>query len=92
MIFSKEEWIGVFEDILNLFEASETPEHQCYIAEAPVAYTRYGDRDIFTDKIHVEHSNKGYRSQHYIIFLINTIVKYRFVLLRKKFMENLIIR
>lgn len=68
LIFSKEEWMGVFEDILNLFEASETPEHQCYIAEAPVAYTRYGDRDIFTDKIHVEHSNKGYRSQHYIIF------------------------
>lgn len=68
LIFSKEEWIGVFEDILNLFEVSETQEKQCYIAEVPVAYTRYGDRDIFTDKIHVEHSNKGYRSQHYIIF------------------------
>lgn len=31
------------------------------------AYTRYGDRDIFKDKIHAEHSNKGYRSQHYIV-------------------------
>lgn len=68
LIFSKEEWVGVFEDILNLFESSVAHEGQWFIAEAPVAYTRYGDRDIFTDKIHVEHSNKGYRSQHYIIF------------------------
>ena len=68
LIFSKEEWVGVFEDILNLFESSIDHEGQWFIAEAPVAYTRYGDRDIFTDKIHVEHSNKGYRSQHYIIF------------------------
>ena len=68
LIFSKEEWVGVFEDILNLFESSEFHADECFIAEAPVAYTRYGDRDIFTDKIHVEHSNKGYRSQHYIIF------------------------
>lgn len=68
LIFSKEEWVGVFEDILNLFESSIAHEGQWFIAEAPVAYTRYGDRDIFTDKIHVEHSNKGYRSQHYIIF------------------------
>lgn len=35
--------------------------------EPPVAYTRYGDRDIFKDKIRQEHSNKGYRSQHYVV-------------------------
>ena len=37
------------------------------MAERPIAYTRYGDRDIYKDKIYKEHSNRGYRSQHYIV-------------------------
>lgn len=67
LIFSKEEWFGVFDDILSMFASGKEDDAQDFIAETPVAYTRYGDRDIFTDKIHVEHSNKGYRSQHYIV-------------------------
>ena len=56
LVLAKEEWIGIYNGITV---------H--YIAETPVAYTRYGDRNIFQDKIYVEHTNKGYRSQHYIV-------------------------
>lgn len=67
LIFSKEEWLDVFENITGIFASVKEKDPLHYIAEAPVAYTRYGDRDIFDDKIHVEHSNKGYRSQHYVV-------------------------
>ena len=68
LIFSKEEWLGVFESIRAMFADSKEQDAAHYIAEPPVAYTRYGDRDIFQRKIHVEHTNKGYRSQHYIVY------------------------
>ena len=32
-----------------------------------MAYIRYGDRDVFHGKIKTDYSNKGYRSQHYIL-------------------------
>ncbi|MFR7986062.1 MAG: hypothetical protein ACLU9N_10950 [Clostridia bacterium] len=66
LIFSKEEWCAVFDSIRKLFAKSAETEYS--LAEPPVAYTRYGDRNIFGDRdIHVEHTNKGYRSQHYIV-------------------------
>ena len=65
LILAKEEWEGVFDWITERFQTNATDE--CYLAEPPVAYTRYGDRDIFGDKIYREHTDRGYRSQHYII-------------------------
>nr|WP_195455033.1 hypothetical protein [Ruminococcus sp. 1001713B170207_170306_F5] len=65
LLFAKEDWEAVFDRMIKLFSDSESMLG-C-MAERPVAYTRYGDRDIFKDKIHAEHSNKGYRSQHYIV-------------------------
>ncbi len=65
LLFSKEEWEGVFDDLIRLFPSKEYGSN--YMKEEPVAYTRYGDRDIFQDKIHAEYTNKGYRSQHYIV-------------------------
>ncbi len=39
-------------------------------AEPPIAYICYGDRDIFDSQIiNTDYTNKGYRSQHYIINL-----------------------
>ena len=36
--------------------------------EDPVAYVCYGDRDIYDDtRIRVDYTNRGYRSQHYVI-------------------------
>lgn len=67
LILSKEEWKEVYDDILSMFAPSPVKDSMHFIAEQPVAYTRYGDRNIFTDQIRVEHSNKGYRSQHYIV-------------------------
>lgn len=67
LIFSKEEWVNVFENITSIFEQKKEKDPLHYMAEVPVAYTRYGDRDIFDERIRVEHSNKGYRSQHYIV-------------------------
>lgn len=68
LILSKEEWEGIYDGIVSIFFKSEKEDKEHYIAEPPVAYTRYGDRDIFDEeKIHAEHSNKGYRSQHYIV-------------------------
>ena len=65
LLFSKEEWEGVYDDLTRLFPSEENGFN--YMKEEPVAYTRYGDRDIFRDKIHAEYTNKGYRSQHYIV-------------------------
>ena len=65
LILAKEEWEGVFDWIMERFQTNGT--ESCYLAEPPVAYTRYGDRDIFRNKIYREHTDRGYRSQHYII-------------------------
>lgn len=65
LLFSKEEWEGVYDDLTKAFPSEEKGLN--YMKEEPVAYTRYGDRDIFRDKIHAEYTNKGYRSQHYIV-------------------------
>lgn len=65
LLFAKEDWEKIFDQIMILF--SDTEAGIGSIAEQPVAYTRYGDRDIFKDKIHAKHSNKGYRSQHYVV-------------------------
>lgn len=67
LVLAKEEWIGIYNGITECFASSEKEDPVHYIAETPVAYTRYGDRNIFQDKIYVEHTNKGYRSQHYIV-------------------------
>lgn len=65
LTLSKEEWTVVHDWIINKFPL--TCDSDIYMAETPQAYTRYGDRDIFENKIHKEHSNKGYRSQHYVV-------------------------
>lgn len=62
---SKEEWEGVHDWLISKFPDDNTQD--IFMEETPQAYTRYGDRDIFKDKILKEHTNKGYRSQHYII-------------------------
>mgnify|MGYP005773948659 FL=1 len=70
LVFKKEEWERIFDKMVILFpshdENNSNEDKRC-MAERPVAYTRYGDRDIFKNKIHAEHSNKGYRSQHYVV-------------------------
>lgn len=59
---NKENWEYVYLFLKSLSETSVLK-----FVEEPIAYTRYGDRDIYQDKIHEEHTNKGYRSQHYIV-------------------------
>lgn len=66
LMLAKEEWNTIFDELIRMFPSSDE-NSRCYMADVPIAYTRYGDRDIFQDRIHVEHSNKGYRSQHYIV-------------------------
>lgn len=68
LILAKEEWEGVFDWIMERFKENATED--AYLAEPPVAYTRYGDRDIFGNKIYREHTNRGYRSQHYVIWFM----------------------
>ena len=65
LVLSKEEWEGIFDWMVTAFSREQGSIGS--MEEPPVAYTRYGDRDIFRDKIHKEHTNKGYRSQHYIV-------------------------
>ncbi len=65
LILAKEEWEGVFDWIMTRFKDNAVDD--AYLAEPPVAYIRYGDRDIFGNKIYREHTNRGYRSQHYVI-------------------------
>lgn len=50
---------------MSLFPQNDSSDIS--MVELPKAYTRYGDRDIFKGKIVSEHSNKGYRSQHYVV-------------------------
>lgn len=59
---NKENWERVY-SFLNQLQESSVFE----FSEEPIAYTRYGDRDIYANKIREEHTNRGYRSQHYII-------------------------
>lgn len=65
LVLTKEEWEPVYDNIMELFVNSQ--DEKVKLAEKPVAYTIYGDRDIFKDRIHREYSNKGYRSQHYVV-------------------------
>lgn len=65
LVLAKEEWGGIFDEIVSLFPQNDSSDIR--MVESPKAYTRYGDRDIFKGKIVSEHSNKGYRSQHYVI-------------------------
>lgn len=65
LILAKEEWEGIFDEIVSLFPQNDSSDIS--MVELPKAYTRYGDRDIFKGKIVSEHSNKGYRSQHYVV-------------------------
>lgn len=65
LTISKEEWEKIFDWIMLKFPDDQTLP--VCMAESPIAYTRYGDRDIYEEKITKEHSNKGYRSQHYVI-------------------------
>lgn len=66
LVLSKENWEAVY-DVMKKEFSSDGVNCECRMVEPPVAYTRYGDRDIFKNKIRTEHSNKGYRSQHYIV-------------------------
>lgn len=65
LVWSKEEWIGVFCELSEKFPDSK--DQPIHMEERPIAYTRYGDRDIYEDMIYTEHTNKGYRSQHYVV-------------------------
>lgn len=66
LVVSKEDWESVFDYLVNDRFSNVIQEDKSMV-EPPIAYTRYGDRDIFKSKIKTEHSNKGYRSQHYIV-------------------------
>lgn len=65
LVLAKEEWEGIFDEIVSLFPQNDSSDIR--MVESPKAYTRYGDRDIFKGKIVSEHSDKGYRSQHYVV-------------------------
>ena len=65
LTFKKEEWEQIFDFMDKTFKMDDSKDMS--MAEDPIAYTRYGDRDIYKNKIYMEHSNRGYRSQHYII-------------------------
>lgn len=65
LVLAKEEWEGIFDEIVSLFPQNDSSDIS--MVELPKAYTRYGDQDIFKGKIVSEHSNKGYRSQHYVV-------------------------
>lgn len=69
LVFSKEGWEKIHDELCDVFktEDNEEKDSRYYMKEIPEAYIRYGDRDVFHDKIHTQYSNKGYRSQHYII-------------------------
>lgn len=60
LVLTKEEWKVVDSHIRKTF-------HDEFL-QLPKAYICYGDREIFDGKImDIEYTNKGYRSQHYII-------------------------
>lgn len=60
LMLAKEEWKVVHKHIEKQFDE--------FYQGTPVAYVCYGDRELFeTDLIKVDYTNKGYRSQHYIV-------------------------
>ena len=61
---SKENWVSAYELVMS---SCMTDDMDISIAEDPKAYTRYGDRDIYGNLINQQHTNIGYRSQHYIV-------------------------
>lgn len=65
LIYAKEDWKRIWEKLKEGFP--DDTSKAIYMQEEPVAYTRYGDRDIYGDLIQLKHSNKGYRSQHYVV-------------------------
>lgn len=65
LVISKEEWESIYDKLVHIFPKSR--KSNICMAEEPIAYIRYGDRDVYKDKIKLEYSNKGYRSQHYIV-------------------------
>lgn len=69
LVFSKEGWEKIHDGLCDVFKTEDNAgkEFLYYMKEVPEAYIRYGDRDVFHNKIHTQYSNKGYRSQHYII-------------------------
>lgn len=65
---SKEEWEPVCDMIIELFPSSKDIGPDSCMAEPPIAYVRYGDRDVIKGKIATETTHIGYRSQHYIVY------------------------
>lgn len=77
LVIRKEDWEAVFDELTRIFPYKDTKGLSMagapsdgevpYMAEPPVAYIRYRDRDIYKNKIKKEYSNKGYRSLHYMV-------------------------
>lgn len=60
LVLAKEEWKEAFSLIDSLFDE--------FFEGTPIAYVCYGDREIFNQRIiKVDYTNKGYRSQHYVV-------------------------
>lgn len=60
LVLAKEEWDEIDKHIHDKFQNN--------FLEPPVAYVCYGDREIFDqNRILVDYTNKGYRSQHYLV-------------------------
>ncbi len=59
LVLAKEEWDIIDKHLHDKFQEFREP---------PVAYVCYGDREIFDiSRIQIDYTNKGYRSQHYIV-------------------------
>ena len=65
LVIKKEDWEIIYNELVKIFPFDSSTE--LHMVQEPVAYIRYGDRDIYKGKITKEYSNKGYRSQHYIV-------------------------
>ncbi len=63
LVHSKEDW----ENVYDLLTQTMVNKYHMTMEEQPKAYIRYGDRDIYKQKIHKEYTNKSYRAQHYIM-------------------------
>lgn len=69
LVLAKEEWEQVHNKLCSMFVMNPNEANAFgYMAEPPCAYIRYGDRDVFGNKIQTDYTNKGYRSQHYIVY------------------------
>lgn len=66
LVLKKEDWEIIFDQLVQMFPEQEMNSEQ-YMVTKPMAYIRYGDSDIYKGKIDKDYSNKGYRSQHYIV-------------------------